>query len=55
MDGEANERKARAAAFMGLRIMSEQAAQLIKHGSIIPHQYPERQLSRLAVQAERQA
>lgn len=46
-DGLANERKARAAASMGLRIVSEQAAQLAKQGSMIPHLYPERQLSRL--------
>lgn len=44
---EQKERKARVAAFMGLRIMSEQAAQLAKQGSVIPHLYPERQLSRL--------
>ena len=45
-DGSANERKARAAASMGLRIVSEQAAQLAKQGSMIPHLYPERQLSK---------
>ena len=44
---QAMETQARVAAFMGLRIMSEQAAQLAKHGSMIPHLYPERQLSRL--------
>ena len=32
---------------MGLRIVSEQAAQLAKQGSMIPHLYPEQQLSRL--------
>ena len=46
-DDIANERKARTASSMGLRIMSEQAAQLAKQGSMIPHLYPERQLSRL--------
>lgn len=46
-DGLAKERKARVAAFMGLRIMSDRAAQLAKQGSTIPHPYPERQLSRL--------
>lgn len=46
-DGLARERKARLAASMGLRIMSEQAAQLAKQGSMIPHPYPERQLSKL--------
>ena len=46
-DGMAKERKARVAASMGLRIMSEQAAHLAKQGSMIPHLYPERQLSKL--------
>lgn len=46
-DGLARERKARVAACMGLRIISEQAAQLAKQGSMIPHLYPERQLSKL--------
>ena len=38
---------ARIAAFMGLRMMSEQAGQLAKQGSMIPHAYPERHLSSL--------
>lgn len=45
--GLARERKAQVAAAMGLRILSEQAAQLAKQGSMIPHLYPERQLSKL--------
>ena len=37
----------RTAAFMGLRMMSDQAAHLARQGSMIPHLYPERQLSLL--------
>ena len=46
-DASVRETKARVTAFMGLRIMSEQGAQLAKQGSIIPHPFPERHLSRL--------
>ena len=48
-DGGEAEYLVRSAAFMGLRLMSDQAAHLAKQGSTIPHLYPERQPSVLYI------
>ncbi|DBA85687.1 hypothetical protein WJX77_011063 [Trebouxia sp. C0004] len=47
-DAAQAEYQIRTAAFMGLRIMTDQAVHLAKQGSMIPHLYPERQLSVLS-------
>jgi hypothetical protein len=47
-DAAQAEYQIRTAAFMGLRIMTDQAVRLAKQGSMIPHLYPERQLSVLS-------
>ena len=47
-DAAQAENQIRTAAFMGLRMMTDQAVHLAKQGSMIPHLYPERQLSVLS-------
>jgi len=47
-DAAQAEDQIRTAAFMGLRIMTDQAFHLAKQGSMIPHLYPERELSVLS-------
>ncbi len=47
-DAAQAEYQIRTAAFMGLRIMTDQAVHLARQGSMIPHLYPERQLSVLS-------
>lgn len=47
-DAAQAEYEIRTAAFMGLRIMTDQAVHLARQGIMIPHLYPQRQLSVLS-------